>query len=87
MLCLDYRACVPRGKPQVVRIDQERDCQIVLVAENFEAFIRGLKDDAAFDGDGEQGASPDTCRSQASPTTSLRAAGAGDRELDHFGLI
>lgn len=49
MVCLDYRACGPTGEPQVVHIDQERDYKIVFVAENFEAFIRGLKDDSAFD--------------------------------------
>lgn len=63
MLCLDYRACGPRGEPQVVHIDQEWDYQIVLVAKSFEAFIRGLEDDAAFDEDGQQGAPPDTGRS------------------------
>ena len=49
MVCLDYRACGPTGEPQVVHVDQEWDYKIVLVAENFEAFIRGLKDDTAFD--------------------------------------
>ncbi len=49
MLCLDYRACGPAGEPQVVHIDQEWDYKIVVVAENFEAFIRGLEDDSAFD--------------------------------------
>jgi hypothetical protein len=51
MVCLDYRACGPTGEPQVVHIDQERDYNIVLVAESFEAFIRGLQDDSAFDQD------------------------------------
>jgi hypothetical protein len=49
MLCLDYRACGPTGEPQVVHIDQEWDYEIVFVAESFEAFIRGLEDDTAFD--------------------------------------
>jgi len=48
MLCLDYRACGPSGEPPVVHLDQEWDYKIVFVAENFEAFIRGLEDDAAF---------------------------------------
>lgn len=47
MLCLDYRACRPTGEPQVVHIDQDRNFKIVVVAENFEAFIRGLEDDVA----------------------------------------
>jgi hypothetical protein len=49
MLCLDYRACGPTGEPQVVHIDQEWDYKIVVVAETFEAFIRGLEDDSAFE--------------------------------------
>jgi hypothetical protein len=48
MVCLDYRECGPRGEPQVVHIDQEWDYEIVFVAENFEAFIRGLEDESAF---------------------------------------
>jgi hypothetical protein len=51
MVCLDYRACGPAGEPQVVHIDQECDYKIVFVAESFEAFIRGLEDDSAFDQD------------------------------------
>ena len=49
MLCLDYRACGPTGEPQVVHIDQELDYKIVVVAKNFELFIRGLEDDTAFE--------------------------------------
>jgi len=59
MLCLDYRACGPTGEPQVVHVDQEFDYKIVFVAESFEAFIRGLEDDSAFDQDAEPGAAPD----------------------------
>lgn len=51
MVCLDYRACGPTGEPQVVHIDQEWDYKIVFVAESFEAFIRGLKDDSTFETD------------------------------------
>lgn len=51
MICLDYRACGSTGEPQIVHIDQEWDYKIVFVAENFEAFIRGLEDDSAFDDD------------------------------------
>ncbi len=52
MICLDYRACGPSGEPLVVHIDQECDYKIVFVAENFEAFIRGLEDDSTFDEEG-----------------------------------
>jgi hypothetical protein len=49
MLCLDYRACGPTGEPRVVHIDQEWDYAIVDVAETFEAFVRGLEPESAFD--------------------------------------
>jgi SMI1-KNR4 cell-wall len=49
MLCLDYRTCGPEGEPSVVHVDQERNYAITLVAENFEAFIRGLESDDAFE--------------------------------------
>ena len=49
MVCLDYRACGPSGEPQVVHVDQELDYTITFVATNFEAFIRGLEDDDAFE--------------------------------------
>jgi hypothetical protein len=49
MVCLDYRACGPSGEPRVVHVDQEWDYQITIVAESFEAFIRGLEPDNAFE--------------------------------------
>jgi hypothetical protein len=49
MLCLDYRECGSDGEPRVVHIDQESDYEITSVADNFEAFIRGLEDEKAFD--------------------------------------
>ncbi|MEQ1618467.1 MAG: SMI1/KNR4 family protein [Terricaulis sp.] len=48
MICLDYRACGPRGEPQIVHIDQEFDYKITFVAPSFEAFIRGLEHEDAF---------------------------------------
>ncbi len=45
MVCLDYSLCGPSGEPRVVHVDQELDYKIVLVAENFESFIRGLEED------------------------------------------
>jgi hypothetical protein len=53
MVCLDYRVCGPQGEPQVVHVDQEWDYKIVFVAENFEAFIRGLENDTAFEENAE----------------------------------
>ena len=35
----------------MVHVDQEWDYRVVFVAETFEAFIRGLEDDSAFDTD------------------------------------
>jgi len=49
MVCLDYRECGPSGEPQVVHIDQEWDYKITFVAESFEAFIRGLESNEAFE--------------------------------------
>jgi hypothetical protein len=49
MVCLDYRECGPSGEPRVVHVDQEWDYKITLVAESFEAFIRGLESDEAFE--------------------------------------
>jgi SMI1/KNR4 family protein SUKH-1 len=49
MLCLDYRACGPHGEPIVVHVDQEYGYKITFVAPTFEAFIRGLEGDEAFD--------------------------------------
>ncbi len=48
MLCLDYRDCGPDGEPRVVHVDQESDYEITPVADNFEAFIRGLENENAF---------------------------------------
>lgn len=42
LLCLDYRKCGVDGEPEVVHIDQELDFKTVLVANNFEEFVRGL---------------------------------------------
>ena len=49
MVCLDYTQCGPTGEPRVVHVDQEWDYKIVMVADNFESFIRGLEDGSAFE--------------------------------------
>lgn len=51
LLCLDYRTCGPEGEPKVVHVDQSRKYKVTPVADNFEAFIRGLEDDEAFETD------------------------------------
>lgn len=53
LIFLDYRGCGPQGEPQVVHVDQERDYAITFLAENFEAFIRGLVKADEFAGDDE----------------------------------
>lgn len=50
-LCLDYSECGPTGEPRVVHVDQECDYKITLVADNFEAFVRGLEPEENFDDD------------------------------------
>lgn len=45
MVFLDYRECGRTGEPEVVWVDQESDYAIVKLADNFEAFIRGLTDE------------------------------------------
>lgn len=49
MLCLDYRNLWLNREPRVVHVDQELDYRITLVAPSFEAFIRGLQPEEAFD--------------------------------------
>ena len=49
MLCLDYRQSGPDREPRVVHVDQELDYEITPVADSFEAFIRGLEDESAFE--------------------------------------
>lgn len=56
-LFLDYRACGPQGEPEVVFVDMEGDDEegeIVPLAPNFEAFVRGLVDDDQFYGADEE---------------------------------
>ena len=42
MIFLDYRDCGPTGEPKVVRVDQEGDYSITLLADNFGDFIKNL---------------------------------------------
>lgn len=42
MIFLDYRECGPIGEPKVVRVDQECDYSITLLADNFGDFIKNL---------------------------------------------
>lgn len=42
MIFLDYRECGPSGEPKVVRVDQEGDYSITLLADNFGDFIKNL---------------------------------------------
>lgn len=49
VVMLDYRACGRVGEPEVIHVDQENDYEITFLAENFEAFIRGLVSEEEFD--------------------------------------
>jgi hypothetical protein len=42
MICLDYRKCGVAGEPEVTHVDQELEFQKVVIAPNFETFVRGL---------------------------------------------
>lgn len=53
LVMLDYRACGPEGEPEVIHVDQEDDYEITFVAENFEAFIRGLVNAEEYDDSAE----------------------------------
>ncbi|MFG0215921.1 SMI1/KNR4 family protein [Brevibacillus porteri] len=49
VVMLDYRACGRDGEPEVIHVDQESDYEITFLAENFEAFIRGLVSEEEYD--------------------------------------
>jgi hypothetical protein len=49
LVMLDYRACGPQGEPAVVHVDQEDDYRITPLAPDFEAFVRGLRPESAFE--------------------------------------
>ncbi|MGG4441671.1 SMI1/KNR4 family protein [Brevibacillus fortis] len=49
VVMLDYRACGKDGEPEVIHVDQESDYEITFLAENFEAFIRGLVSEEEYD--------------------------------------
>lgn len=49
MVMLDYSKCGREGEPEVVHIDQEDDYRKIVLAKDFETFIKGLKDEEEFD--------------------------------------
>lgn len=53
MVMLDYRKNGRNGEPEVVHVDQEYDYKITFLAPNFEAFVKGLLPDDAFEDDWE----------------------------------
>ncbi|MBO9663221.1 SMI1/KNR4 family protein [Dokdonella sp.] len=54
MIALDYRACGPRGEPQVVHVDQGHDYRITWLAADFETFVRGLVHESVYEDDPEE---------------------------------
>ena len=40
MVFLDYSECGSKGEPKVVLIEKEKDYKKILLAENFETFIK-----------------------------------------------
>lgn len=49
VVMLDYRACGRDGEPEVIHVDQEGDYEITFLADNFEAFIKGLVSEEDYD--------------------------------------
>lgn len=49
MILLDYSNCGKEGEPAVVHVDQENDYKKIILAIDFETFIKGLKDEDEFD--------------------------------------
>lgn len=49
VVMLDYRNCGRDGEPEVIHVDQEDDYEITFLADNFEAFVRGLISEEEFD--------------------------------------
>jgi hypothetical protein len=48
---LDYSECGPEGEPRVIHVETECDePQILVLAPDFDTFVRGLVDCAEFDG-------------------------------------
>lgn len=59
MVALDYSNCGKQGEPRVVHIDQEHDYKITFLAENFETFIKNLRNEEYFDNDAEENVEDD----------------------------
>jgi hypothetical protein len=80
-IMLDYRTCGKRGEPQVVYVDQEDDYRIVVVAPDFETFIRGLVEETEYDtADEDRAAAIATVeRGTLSPIVVRALTAVGDR--------
>jgi len=81
LIMLDYRTCGKRGEPQVVYVDQEVDYSIVVLAPNFETFIRGLVEESEYDTSEEERAAAIATveRGTLSPIVLRALATVGDR--------
>ncbi|MBR0955018.1 SMI1/KNR4 family protein [Bradyrhizobium canariense] len=89
LIMLDYRTCGKRGEPQVVYVDQEDDYSIVVVAPDFEAFIRGLVEESEYDtAEEDQAAAIATVeRGTLSPIVVQALAAVGDHLPDGEQLL
>jgi hypothetical protein len=81
---LDYRSCGKRGEPQVVYVDQEDDYSIVVIAPDFETFIRNLVEKSVYDTSEEDRAAAIATVEQGtlSPIVVRALATVGDRLPD-----
>lgn len=83
LIMLDYRKCGPRGEPQVVHVDQERDYRITALAKDFEAFVRGLVDSSEYEEDEDERSDAElekVRRGKLSPLLKRLCAGAPGSE-------
>lgn len=48
LIAMDYREVGPEGEPRIVHVDQGDDYAVTVLAPNFAAFVRGLRDEEEY---------------------------------------